>query len=231
MANADRRISLSPREKKVLDLAAQGYTDSEVALQLEISVATVSTYWGRIRMKLGPHNRAELVARHVQERAECVFADLRRTNSELAERLRVVSENPDADYVTRLHREALANAADGIVLVTGRGVIETLNDSCAAMFGYSLRELEGRSINTLIPHRFHTGHDQFRADYLANPTKRMMGEHLATLGVRKDGSEFRVVATLAAFDVDGARYVVCGLRSMGLGVSGLVRGAEISRVG
>jgi two-component system response regulator NreC len=58
---------LTPREAEVLLLLAEGYTNSEIADQLVLSVRTVETHRGRIRMKLGISARAEL-ARYVRER-------------------------------------------------------------------------------------------------------------------------------------------------------------------
>jgi two-component system response regulator NreC len=51
----------------VLLLLAEGYTNAEIADQLVLSVRTVETHRGRIRMKLGISARAEL-ARYVRER-------------------------------------------------------------------------------------------------------------------------------------------------------------------
>jgi two-component system response regulator NreC len=58
---------LTPREAEVLLLLADGHTNSEIADQLVLSVRTVETHRGRIRMKLGISARAEL-ARYVRER-------------------------------------------------------------------------------------------------------------------------------------------------------------------
>lgn len=44
---------LSPREREVLDLVAEGHTQREVALVLGISRSTVSVHVGRIGSKLG----------------------------------------------------------------------------------------------------------------------------------------------------------------------------------
>ncbi len=41
--------ALSEREEQVLRLAMRGFTDTAIAHQLEISEATVGTYWGRVR--------------------------------------------------------------------------------------------------------------------------------------------------------------------------------------
>jgi pSer/pThr/pTyr-binding forkhead associated (FHA) protein len=52
---------LSPREKEVLDLLAQGYAQREVGEQLGVSIKTVETYCARLRTKLGLKSRTDLV--------------------------------------------------------------------------------------------------------------------------------------------------------------------------
>lgn len=58
---------LSPRETQVLDLIARGFTYSEIAGQLLVSVTTVQTHVRNIYGKLGVHSKTEAVfeARHV----------------------------------------------------------------------------------------------------------------------------------------------------------------------
>ena len=51
---------LSPREREVLHLLAQGYTNQQAAKWIMVSVKTVETYRARIAQKLGLHSRAEL---------------------------------------------------------------------------------------------------------------------------------------------------------------------------
>lgn len=52
--------TLSRREVQVLRKIAQGLTHAQVARRLGISRHTVDSYMNRIRMKLGPGNKAEL---------------------------------------------------------------------------------------------------------------------------------------------------------------------------
>jgi len=52
---------LSQRERQVLMLVAQGYTNQQIADNLFLSVKTVETYRARMMEKLGLRNRAELV--------------------------------------------------------------------------------------------------------------------------------------------------------------------------
>jgi DNA-binding NarL/FixJ family response regulator len=52
---------LSQREREVLELVAQGYTNQQIADHLGLSVKTVETYRARLVEKLGLQSRAELV--------------------------------------------------------------------------------------------------------------------------------------------------------------------------
>jgi two-component system response regulator NreC len=52
---------LSPREREVLELVAQGYTNQQMADRLGLSVKTVETYRSRLVEKLGLQSRADLV--------------------------------------------------------------------------------------------------------------------------------------------------------------------------
>lgn len=54
--------ALSPREKEVLRLVADGKTNIEIAEQLSIGVETVKTILGRACRKLGVRRRAQAVA-------------------------------------------------------------------------------------------------------------------------------------------------------------------------
>jgi DNA-binding CsgD family transcriptional regulator len=59
---ASTRLHLSPRQKEILALVAQGATDNEIALRLGLSSASVSQYMKRIRARLGACSRAHAVA-------------------------------------------------------------------------------------------------------------------------------------------------------------------------
>lgn len=52
---------LSDREKEVLRLIALGYSNKEIAGQLDLSAKTIETYKARLIEKLGLNSRAELV--------------------------------------------------------------------------------------------------------------------------------------------------------------------------
>lgn len=54
-------VKLSARERKVLELVAQGFSNKEIANSLSLSVRTVETYKARSMTKLGFTSRSEIV--------------------------------------------------------------------------------------------------------------------------------------------------------------------------
>jgi two-component system response regulator NreC len=58
----DSEISLSRREKEVLELVARGFTNREIAGKIGVGVKTVETYRSRLAEKLGLVSRADIVA-------------------------------------------------------------------------------------------------------------------------------------------------------------------------
>ncbi len=61
IADKEAFDGLSPREREVLRLIAQGHTNQEIAGLLVVSVKTVETHKARITQKLGLRSRADLV--------------------------------------------------------------------------------------------------------------------------------------------------------------------------
>jgi PAS domain S-box-containing protein len=62
----------------------------------------------------------------------------------------------------------------------------------AQLFGYSRTELEGQSVEVLIPERVRQQHVAYRQAYARDPSQRAMGHGRELFGRRKDGSEFTV---------------------------------------
>jgi DNA-binding NarL/FixJ family response regulator len=52
---------LSPRETETLQMVARGYSNKEIAAQLDLSVKTVETHKGNAMHKLGMRNRIDIV--------------------------------------------------------------------------------------------------------------------------------------------------------------------------
>jgi two-component system response regulator NreC len=58
---AEPREPLTPREERVLEMSAYGYTSDEIARSLSLSSRTVDSVRARLMQRLGLSSRAELV--------------------------------------------------------------------------------------------------------------------------------------------------------------------------
>jgi formate hydrogenlyase transcriptional activator len=81
---------------------------------------------------------------------------------------------------------------DAILIADAAGIIRSANPRAAELFGYTLDELIGLSIDSLVPIRFRGRHPGHRENYAAHPRTRQMGAAMNLFALRKDGSEFPV---------------------------------------
>jgi two-component system response regulator FixJ len=56
-----RMAELSPRQREIMDLVVQGYSNKEIAIRLDISPRTVENYRAWVMEKMGARNLADLV--------------------------------------------------------------------------------------------------------------------------------------------------------------------------
>lgn len=217
MGTTEHNPTLSERERQLLTLAAQGYTDQAIANRLGISLATVGTYWGRIRIKLGPLNRTELVANHLREQAGAAVERLRDENRHL---LAEIDEhmNLEKELQSTLHlmRELLENAPDAILVIDSDSKIRMVNRAAEVMFEYTAEEFQLLSVGDLVPDKYRADHFVIHREYMFHPERKQMGGHNGTLALGKSGRQFPIAATLSAVDNGHGLLVICVVREIEL---------------
>jgi two-component system, LuxR family, sensor kinase FixL len=119
-----------------------------------------------------------------------------------------ITERKLAEEKFRLVIDAAPNA---LVMVDSAGVISFANAPAATVFGYSLSELIGRPIETLIPERFRDRHAGYRNGFLSEPSSRAMGAGRDLFGRRKDGSEFPVEVGLSPIHTAEGLFVMASV--------------------
>jgi PAS domain S-box-containing protein len=100
------------------------------------------------------------------------------------------------------------SAGEGLVVVDGKGRILLHNPRLSEMFGYATEELNGATIELLIPDAAKGRHKQHREAYKQKPVQRSMGRGMDLAGKRKDGSVFPVEVSLNHLVLDGEPYVM-----------------------
>lgn len=114
----------------------------------------------------------------------------------------------------RRFRSLLESAPDAIVIIDERGRIVLANDHSSVVFGYRRDEFVGEPVEMLLPAGLRSIHEQHRADFLAEPSIRAMGQRLNLLGLRKDGSVFPCEISLSPLESDEGTLVTAVVRDV-----------------
>jgi PAS domain S-box-containing protein len=99
-------------------------------------------------------------------------------------------------------------AMNAMIMVDAAGLLIAVNPQTEKMFGYSSRELLGRSVEQLVPARFRIEHPENRERFFAAPAVRAMGSGRDLFGQRKDGTEFPVEIGLNPVETDEGLVVL-----------------------
>ncbi len=203
--------TLSKREKEVLDLAAEGLIDANVAQRLGISEATVATYWARIRAKLNASSRTEAVAIHLHEEMEFSQAKFESEFSEVkAELDRFRGANEEAEL---LH-SVFENLPEAVLVVNNNLEIVLANQAAAALFGYAENRIVPLSVNQLVPKRLRQAHREHVAEFHETPVAHRMGPHQGVPALHRSGKEFVIVGDLVPIRHCGEQMTLFMIREV-----------------
>lgn len=155
-------LTLTRRELNLLELACEGLIDKQIAAKLQISPATVQTYWERIRTKLEATNKSHAIAKYLQMP--------RNQTVQLHDELVQFIEGCEEDAVFAIDHE---------------GILRTWNTSVERIFGFSEAEWVGQHCAIFFPPGDKSGATQELSDATAASVSLNYRWHQ-----RKDGSKF-----------------------------------------
>lgn len=112
--------------------------------------------------------------------------------------------NESAEKEQRL-RALLDNTVDGIITVNERGIVETYNNACVKIFGFTAREVIGKNINMLMPEPYHREHDGYLKNYMNTGEAKIIGIGREVEGQRKDGSIFPLDLSISEVKLNDGR--------------------------
>jgi PAS domain S-box-containing protein len=109
-------------------------------------------------------------------------------------------------------RAILETAADAIITINERGIIQSVNPATERTFGYAQAEMLDQTIGLLMPSPFREEHDSYLRHYLQTGQKRIIGIGREVLARRKDGSIFP--ADLAVSEIPHLQHFTGILRDV-----------------
>ncbi len=111
-------------------------------------------------------------------------------------------------------RGHVAPIPDAVVLVDANGRILQANERAEALFGYTAHELDGQSLNRLLPKTFHETHDALVAQYLADPRPEVMAAGVQVLGRHRDGRLLPLEISLTPLAGRRTPCILCVIRDV-----------------
>jgi two-component system CheB/CheR fusion protein len=165
---------------------AAGYRAVQSTPLISRSGATLgmlSTHWRLPHRPGEPELRLlELYARQAAD-----FIERRRTDQVLRER------------EDRL-RAVLTTAADAIITIDRRGIIESFNPAAEKMFGYTAQEASGQNVAILMPSPYAEEHGAYLRRYQETGEARIIGVGRELIARHKDGRVFPIDLSVSEID-------------------------------
>jgi PAS domain S-box-containing protein len=125
---------------------------------------------------------------------------------------RVVQQAMSQPALTYEHFVAAMEAAgSGMLLLDAHGTILKINQHIEQTFGFSRIELEGQTVERLLPVELRGMHERLRGNYLKAPDARPMGRGRELMGMRKDGSRVLVEIGLNPLRTLDTLFVLCSV--------------------
>lgn len=114
-----------------------------------------------------------------------------------------------------LYEQIIRSAKDAVIAVDEQQKVVLFNPAAEIIFRCDAAAVIGESLTRFIPNSARAVHHQHLADYSQrHDPVRVMGNDRVVMGLRADGSEFPLDATISQVDVDGERRYVAVLRDV-----------------
>lgn len=116
---------------------------------------------------------------------------------DISERKR--AEDALRDRTARL-RAILNTAADAIITIDAKGIVQSVNTATERMFDYPAAEMIGRNIKMLMPSPYRDEHDRYLENHDKTGVNNIIGIGREVVAQRKDGSTFPVDLAISKVD-------------------------------
>ena len=108
------------------------------------------------------------------------------------------------DIASRL-QAIIETAVDGIIAISDRGIIESVNPATCKLFGYTEGEMLGQNVSMLMPQPHKHSHDTYMQNYLTSGERKIIGIGREVPGKKKDGTIFPFWLAVSEFKLSEKR--------------------------
>jgi PAS domain S-box-containing protein len=121
----------------------------------------------------------------------------------------------------------IGSAMDAVITVDERQIITLFNPAAEQMYGYSAEQVLGQPLEKLIPERYRAAHAPHIQKFTQTQvSRRRMGALTPVFGLRANGEEFPIEASISQVEIAGQKILTAILRD----VTGRLRAEEARRI-
>ncbi len=111
-------------------------------------------------------------------------------------------------------RSILQTVPDAMLIIDGRGRIESMSATAEHLFGYDMCEVADRNIRMLMPAPYRDQHDGYLERYLTTGERHIIGIGRVVIGQRKDGTTFPMHLTVGELKLADRHYFTGFIRDL-----------------
>lgn len=100
-------------------------------------------------------------------------------------------------------RAVVDTAVDAIIMINGRGLVQSFNGAAESMLGWRADEVRGRNVKMLMPNPYQDEHDGYLHHHLSTGEKRIIGKAREVTAMRKDGSLLPIRLAVGRVELPG----------------------------
>jgi PAS domain S-box-containing protein len=108
----------------------------------------------------------------------------------------------------------LEASADALISIDSERRIRRWNPAAEAMFGFPQTEAIGASIDLILPERYRGNHRRYVSDFAAELGGARTMDHRTAVGLRANGEEFPISATISKFAIGRDTLMTVAIRDV-----------------
>lgn len=204
----------------ILIFIAMGYWFSRLTTQplkkITEAIALYSIDNTNLNLPLNKKDEIGLLANAFHSMSQRIIISQKKLQQSNENLEKMVSERTHSlEDSERRMRAIVKNMVDGLIIISAKGVVHSMNNAAELIFGYREDEVVGHKINMLIPESIASKYDMYLRSYFDTGEGEIIGGGGHEVeGLRKDGSIVPIELAVSETDVGGEKVFIGVLRDI-----------------